>query len=261
MRYTKEDLKKQLREMGICNTDCVLIHTSYKALGEVEGGPDTLLDAFCEYLGEGLFLVPTHTWGIVNYQNPIYDVRESVPNIGLLPRLAAKREDGYRSLHPTHSIWGFGRDARTFLAGEELAETPAPIGGAWCRLGDRGAKILLIGVGLNRNTYIHAVDELAGLDDRLHERVWEVTVIDEEGRRTTHPYRGHGRTGSEFFGKFEEMLTAGGAIAQGRLGDSEVKIVDARLCRDILLRFYARTKENYCLMEGDIPRKLWEDLV
>jgi hypothetical protein len=57
------------------------------------------------------------------------------------------------------------------------------------------------------------------------------------------------------------MLTAGGAIGQGRLGDAEVKLVDARLCRDILLRFYARTTENYCLMEGPIPRELWEDLV
>lgn len=261
MQYTKESLQAQLREMGILPTDTVLIHTSYRAVGDVEGGPDALLDAFCEYLEGGLFLVPTHTWGVVRPDDPIYDVRETVPNIGLIPRIAAKREDGFRSLHPTHSIWGFGADARAFLAGEEYAGTPAPIGGAWCRLGDRGAKILLIGVGLNRNTYIHAVDELAGLDDRLHEQVYDVTVIDHEGNRTTHPYRRHGKTGSEFFGKFEEMLTAGGAIGQGRLGDAEVKLVDARLCRDILLRFYARTTENYCLMEGPIPRELWEDLV
>ena len=261
MVYTKEMLKQQMCEMGITQGDCVLIHTSYKAVGDVEGGPDALLDAFCEYLKDGLFLVPTHTWGVVNRQNPIYDVRESVPNIGLLPRIAARRSDGVRSLHPTHSIWGHGREAAEFLRGEELAETPAPVGGAWCRLGERGAKILLVGVGLNRHTFIHAVDEIAALDDRLSEKIWEVTVIDAEGRRITHPYRGHGGTGSEFFGKFEEMLTVGGAIGQGRLGDAEVKVVDARLCRDILLRFYARTTKNYCLMEGPIPRELWKDLV
>jgi aminoglycoside 3-N-acetyltransferase len=261
MTYTKEMLKQQLREMGIVRGDSVLIHTSYKAVGEIEGGPDALLDAFCEYLEDGLFLVPTHTWGVVNRQNTIYNVRESVPNIGLLPRIAARRSDGVRSLHPTHSIWGHGRDAAEFLRGEEFAETPAPVGGAWCRLGERGAKILLVGVGLNRHTFIHAVDEIAALDDRLSEHVWEVTVVDAEGQRITHPYRGHGKTGSEFFGKFEEMLTVGGAIGQGRLGDAEVKVVDAQLCRDILLRFYARTTENYCLMEGPIPRELWEDLV
>ena len=261
MQYTKRDLQKQLEGMGITRRDTVLIHTSYKALGEVEGGPDAFLDAFCEYLDEGLFLVPTHTWGVVNAEHPIYSVRETVPNIGLIPRIAAFRPDGVRSLHPTHSMWGHGRGAADFLRGEEHAETPAPVGGAWSRLGDVGAKILLIGVGLNRHTYIHAVDELAALDDRLHEDAWEVTVIDREGNTYTHPYRSHHNTGSENFGNFEQMLTEGGAIAHGRLGDAEVMVVDARRCRDLLLGFYSRTRENLCHDSRPIPRELWEDLI
>ena len=60
--FTKEYLKEQLKVMGIKPYDTVLIHTSYKAVGEVEGGPDAFLDAFCEYLDEGLFLVPTTLW-------------------------------------------------------------------------------------------------------------------------------------------------------------------------------------------------------
>ena len=51
--------------MGLCSTDTVTIHTSMKAIGEVEGGADTVIDAFCESLDEGLFLVPTHTWSYV----------------------------------------------------------------------------------------------------------------------------------------------------------------------------------------------------
>ena len=44
--FTKEQLKEQIRQMGIQPNDTVLIHTSMKAIGEVEGGADTVIDAF-----------------------------------------------------------------------------------------------------------------------------------------------------------------------------------------------------------------------
>ena len=52
--FTKDQLKNQLAGMGILPTDTVLIHTSLKAVGPVENGPDGFIDAFCEYLSEGL---------------------------------------------------------------------------------------------------------------------------------------------------------------------------------------------------------------
>ena len=55
--YSKECLKEQLRQMGILPTDTVLIHTSMRAIGQVEGGPDGVLDALCEYLTDGLLRV------------------------------------------------------------------------------------------------------------------------------------------------------------------------------------------------------------
>ncbi|MBP3704101.1 MAG: AAC(3) family N-acetyltransferase, partial [Clostridia bacterium] len=72
--FTKEELKQQMKEMGIKPDDTVLIHTSLKAVGPVEGGAEGFIDAFCEYLDEGLFVVPTHTWATVSRDNPVYDV-------------------------------------------------------------------------------------------------------------------------------------------------------------------------------------------
>ena len=43
--------------MGIQPNDTVLIHISLKSVGEVADGADGLIDAFCEYLTDGLFLV------------------------------------------------------------------------------------------------------------------------------------------------------------------------------------------------------------
>lgn len=257
--YTKNDIKDQLKKMGIVPSDTVIIHTSFKAVGEVEGGPDAFIDAFCEYLSEGLFLVPTQTWANVNKSSPVYDPRTTEPCIGLIPRTAYKREDGIRSLHPTHSMWAHGRGAEEFVAGEEVSETPARVGGAWWKLGEVGAKILLIGVDHGRNTYIHVVDEIAELDDRLVETPWNVTVKGYDGKEiTTHQFRNHGKTGSLNFNRFEKAFIYNGAQNDGKIGDAYVRVVEAAKCRDVLLKIYSQSTENYCYLDQEIPEELWK---
>ena len=44
--YTKDQLKEQIKRLGIRPDDTLLVHSSMKAVGEVEGGADTVLDAF-----------------------------------------------------------------------------------------------------------------------------------------------------------------------------------------------------------------------
>ena len=256
--FTKEQLKQQIKNMGIKSCDTVLIHTSYKAVGEVEGGIDGFIDAFKEYLCDGLFIIPTHTWANVTKENPVYDVKTTVPCIGAVPSVAAFRKDGIRSLHPTHSVWASGSGAEDFVKGDEFAETPAPAGGCWSRLADMGAKILLIGVGNNRNTFIHAVDEMADLDDRLVEQSWQVTVVDYNGEKISHPFRNHDKTGSENFGNFEKMFVAKGVQTSGKLGNADVKICDAKKCTEVLLELYGKVKENLCLEEKDIDEELYK---
>ncbi|MBE6612809.1 MAG: AAC(3) family N-acetyltransferase, partial [Ruminococcaceae bacterium] len=60
--HTKSSLISDLRAMGVLSTDAILVHSSMKSIGEVEGGADTVLDAFMEYFADGLFMMPTHTW-------------------------------------------------------------------------------------------------------------------------------------------------------------------------------------------------------
>jgi len=259
--FTKEFLKRQMDEMGLLSCDTILIHTSLKAVGETENGADGVIDAFCEYLSDGLFLVPTHTWDSVTRNHPVYDVRTAVPCIGALPRVAAFRKDGIRSLHPTHSIWAHGKGAEDFVSGEENASSPAPAGFAWSRLADVGAKILLIGVGHNRNTFIHSIDELVGLPDRIGSEPYNVTIIDHAGNASVHPMRPHScsKTNdvSQFYINFEKPLIALGAQRMGKLGNADVRIVDAKLCQEIINRIYRRAKEDIFCEYRDIPESLY----
>lgn len=258
--FTKNELSAQMQQMGLHSSDTVLIHTSMRAVGAVEGGADGLLDAFCEYLHDGLFLVPTHTWLSVNSAHPVYDVRSSVPCTGIVSVRAAARQDGFRSLHPTHSMWGFGAEAKAFLQGEENAGSPCPPGFCWDRLGDRGAKILLIGVKHNRDTFLHSVDERAGLPDRLGE-AFSVTIVDSSGEKRQSSIRPHFCSRAEdvsaYYVNFEEPFVRTGIQSFGRLGNAEVRILDAAAARELVLKAYARGNEAQFLRYGTIPEELY----
>lgn len=258
---TKQNVFEFLRGSGINSSDTVLVHTSMRALGKVEGGCDGLIDAFKEYLSDGLFIVPTHTWANVGVDNPVYDVRRTVPCIGALPSVAAFREDGVRSLHPTHSVAAFGKRAREFVSGEEKSTSPCPVGGVWARLLDEKAKILLLGVKLNRNTFIHAVDEMLDLPNRLAEPI-ALSVIGYGGERYELNYCKHAEhTGSEFFENYRAPLEKLGALKNLRLGNAEVGVFDAKKGTQIIKALWARAEYDLCFEEREIPTEYYRELL
>lgn len=260
--FRKEELKNQIKAMGVVPTDTVIIHTSLKKIGEVEGGADTVIDAFKECLSEGLFLVPTHTWDEIGPKQPVYNVKTSVPCIGVLPTVAAFRKDGVRSLHPTHSMWATGRGAAEFVAGEEKAESPTPPTFAWDRLAEVNARILLLGVGNDKNTFIHSVDEVLDIPDRLSDKFFEATIVDSEGKEYKHPYRGHHCSRSDDvsqqFVNFDKAFIELGAMSFGKFGNAEVRIVDAAKAKEILIKILKNADRDLCIEKMDIPEEWYK---
>ena len=122
--YTKAELKQQLQNAGLTGKETILIHSSMKAIGEVESGADTVLDAWMEYFADGLLLLPTHTWANVNAEHPVYDYRSTPSCVGLLTNLFRLRAGVVRSLHHTHSLAGFGKGAAEYLAGGGREQYP-----------------------------------------------------------------------------------------------------------------------------------------
>lgn len=254
---TEKDIFKFLEDNKIKSDDVVLVHTSMRALGEVEGGCDGLIDAFIKYLSNGLFIVPTHTWLTVGNTTPIFDVRSEKPCIGALPTVAAFRKDGVRSLHPTHSVVAFGKNAEEFVSGEENCKTPCPKGGLWQRLLDVDAKILLLGVGLNSNTYIHAVDEMLDLPDRLAKPI-PITVIDREGKEYSLSFSKHGRTGSNFFENYRKPLEWCGALENAYLNGATVGIFHTKKATEVLKNLWKRADYNLCQEKREIPEEYYK---
>ena len=99
--HTKESLTDDLIRAGIQPSDTLLVHSSMKSIGAVDGGADTVLDALMDYFREkGLLVFPTLTYGL-NPSNPVFYVNETPSQVGLLSDLFWRRPGVLRSLLPT----------------------------------------------------------------------------------------------------------------------------------------------------------------
>ncbi|MCL1806319.1 MAG: AAC(3) family N-acetyltransferase [Oscillospiraceae bacterium] len=230
---TKQDLISNLSALNIDPNGTLMVHLSYKAIGEVEGRGDAVLDALIEYMQPGLLVLPSHTW-MINAANPVMDVLYTQTCVGLLTELFRCRPGVHRSLHPTHSLAAIGADAETFLSGEEHIQTPCGKGGTYYRLWERDAQILLIGVNFTRNTYIHGIEEWDGAVGSIKDTVTDLYVIDHQGNRLYTPqYRHDSRLGSEPFSKLEPDALAQGIMTLGRFGDATTRLMRAKPLREM----------------------------
>ena len=98
--------------------------------------------------------------------------------VGALTRLALEDGRGTRTLNPTHSMVVFGDPARVaaFVADEEKQVTHTSPRGCYGKLFDEDGYVLLLGVGHKANTYLHCVEEMLGVADRLTEEPIDVSV-------------------------------------------------------------------------------------
>lgn len=222
--HTRQSLWEDLEKLGLLPTDTVLIHSSLKAVGPVEGRGEGLLQALIDYFSpEGLLLFPTHTWAQIGPKRPVFHAATEPSCVGALSNLALTHPQGVRSLHPTHSVKAFGRDAAAYVAGEEKSATPCPRSGCWGRLIDRQAKILLMGCPAARNTFLHAVEEDCGIPDRLALEPFHCVSIGMDGTQYPilfHPhFSSHGDV-SQHYGKAMPWFISHGAARQGKVGDA-----------------------------------------
>ena len=69
----KDDLAKQCKQLGLTTGDTVMVHTSLRAVGEILGGPDVLIAAILESIGqEGTMMV------YLGCQTPFDDVGRGI---------------------------------------------------------------------------------------------------------------------------------------------------------------------------------------
>ncbi len=189
MFVTKDDIVSGLRELGIKTGDELMVHSSLKSFGRVEGGADAVIDALLEVVTEnGIVSMPAFSDCTDGGSARAYDRVNTPPEswIGIIPETFRKRKGVLRSDHPTHSITASGLDAKAFLSQTDIYDCFAE-DGPWNRLREGGGKLLFIGKTMGSNTFLHACE--AWYNNYLEETIGIVATPEGEKfvRVTNYP--------------------------------------------------------------------------
>ncbi|MBQ7378062.1 MAG: AAC(3) family N-acetyltransferase [Clostridia bacterium] len=252
--YTKSELLSQLEALRLPRDRVVLMHSSLRLVGQIEGGAKTLLDALIEYFTAqgGLFCVPTHTWANLwaTDKEFVLDVNDPHTCLGAFSDFAAADGRGIRTENPTHSMVVFGDRAKTeaFAANEiDVSSGTAPES-CYGKLYEMGGYVLLVGVSHARNTYLHAVDEMLNVPNRITEQTREVKIKRESGEIVTRHIHSHHCSFtpdiSARFPQFETAFCYYGAITDGHLGNAPVQACDARIMKQVMEVIFSRADRD-----------------
>lgn len=237
---TQDELASSLRDVGIRQGDTLLVHSSLKAIGPVQGGADGIIDTLIRAVApDGLIAMPTHTWDVVNARQPVWHETLTPSHVGVLTNCLRQRKEAVRSLHPTHSLAAIGPRAREFCAGHENDNSPCSPTSPYGRLITDGGKVLLLGVGLTRCTLIHCMEEIAGLGE-----IWSLTpperrfCIRADGEVIPAMARAHRGYKSENYGRIQAELVAADILRISELGCGQLMILEAaKLAAYLVPRF------------------------
>ncbi len=257
---TKTEILKQLNKFDSSGKP-VIVHTSLRAIGQIDGGADTLLDALIAHFTEndGILCIPTHTWDKLEL-----DLNKAESCLGALPTVAAGRCEGIRSLHPTHSMMVFGKreKVKKFVEKESFVDSPTSPNGCYGNIFKEDGYILLVGVGQEKNTCIHCVEEMLCVPNRLTEEGIHASIIHKNETVKKRHLRWFDPVipdVSVYFGKFEPAFRYFGAITDGVLGNAEVQFCSSAKIKEALSVIYKNANGTEILADNlPLDKKLYE---
>lgn len=248
--FTKEQIFAQLRATGAPQDGIVLMHSSFRTVGEVEGGAQGFLDTLIEYFTAqgGLFLVAAHTWNNLGKDRITLDLQNPESNTGVLSLLAAKHPAGVRSENPCHSVVIFGdrKRAEQLAERDKYIDTPIAPNSVYGELYRQKGYVLLVGVSQAKNTYLHTVDEMLNIPDRMDDTPMITTVRRLNGEILERPLRLFKCSTtddiSERFPKYDTAFRYHRAITDGWLGDAPVQLCDAVKMKEVVELIFSRSE-------------------
>jgi len=160
-------LHEGFQNAGLLSTDTIFIRTSLAAANAFEGGVPAYLKALMEYFKDGNIMMSSYTFNKspVMYlaDNPLFDPAKSMDQLNLVSEFFRRQPDTYRSIHPTHSVVAWGKDARWLTADHHKSSFCYAPDSPFARLFELGAKEISVGVYPTSITF-HYVEQFMGAE-------------------------------------------------------------------------------------------------
>lgn len=248
--WSKSEIIEQLTSAGIEKGDTVLVHSALSKMGFVEGGPQTVVDALLETVGDtGHILMP-------NSPNPsfqleyiqeltLFDVENDKSKLGAITEVFRKNSNAIRSCHPTEPVSCVGPNADYFVGHHFGEETPYTINSPFYRVAEQGGKILMIGVTLdNAGTNLHTLED--SIQDFkypiYYPELFDVKIKFPDGvtrnmkTRVHDPEWSKKRNCDDLIPIFSEHKV----LEEVKIGDARTLLLDAKKMLDTMIALYEK---------------------
>ncbi len=249
-RVNRDVLAESLQACGVRPGEALIVHSSMKALGHVEGGPSAVVGALRDVLGDrGTLLMPVFS---SPQPDGLFHVMTTPSRTGLVTETFRTMPGVVRSRHPTHSVAAWGARAREWTQGHERlgglgANSPLH------RAASAGARVLMIGCDLRSCSLVHVAEAIVRVP--YLGKVWydgyerTLRVITPLGQAIEIPPIDP-PTCSAAFCVVQKPLDARGRIDRGKLGAADCLLIDAA---DILLTAIDLLREDSLALLCDNP--------
>ena len=157
MAITRTRIADDLRSLGVRRGDLLMIHSSLRSLGAVDGGAPTVVDALLEVLGtEGTLVGPAFTFASASSPDFVFDPGATPSEMGAVAEEIRCRPGAMRSTHALHSLSAVGPYADTIIrSGDASAwDRASPL----AKVFDLDGRFLLLGVTYQSFTAVHVLE-------------------------------------------------------------------------------------------------------
>ncbi len=222
-----DELHAQLRALGVCEGDLVMIHTSMRRVGPVEGGAAGVIEALRAAVGAGGTLLMVLS---ADEDEPFDALRSpvDVEDMGVLAETFRTYPGVSVNDHPADRFAALGPRASELLEPIPLHDYHGP-GSVLERLTERGGKVLRLGANPDTVTLTHYAEYLADVPNKVRVRrryvradtgeVWIESLDDTDGIATWDQ--------GDYFPQIFLDYRASGAVRIGPVGRCEAELFEA----------------------------------
>ena len=243
---TRGELVRGLRNIGLETGRTVMLHASVKNIGWIVGGPDVVLDAILEVVGDSGTVMMLAAWEDHPYsleewsdekreaylrECPPFDPKRSRADrkgVGILAEYMRTRPGAERSSHP-FSYVALGAKAHWITVHHALRYNNGP-GGPLSKLCESSGAVLMLGSPLASVTLLHHAEHLADVPNKRIDH-YRMPIL-KNGQCVWHEFEEYDISGiADWPGNyFEEIVKEYLDIGNGRsgkVGDADSHLLDA----------------------------------
>jgi aminoglycoside 3-N-acetyltransferase len=250
---TQPSLVADFAALGVRPGKVLVVHSSLKAVGFVNGGPVAVILALEE--AEGTLVMPTHCadnsdpanwknppvpeswWQTIRDTMPVYDPALTPTfKMGIIPETFRKQTGVLRSANPDASFAAWGKHAERIT--EDHAVSPlfgehSPL----ARVYDLDGWVLLLGVGHGNNTSLHLAEGRAQIP---HGTIHLGSPMLIDGVRQWVPFDDIDWDDSDFVRLGEDFARETGLQREGKIGMADALLMPQRALVDYAIPWLER---------------------